>query len=523
MMRKITGLCLIAVTIAAGGAAAGCGGGAVPQPVAPAAESPRPAPGPGGSEKPGAPADPFALPPRPAEAELFALADADAKPVDVTVLQKAAKTKGIAPRPKACAAYETRAASKAGGDPLASAEPGERDARLVALEGQHPAAIPALRADLAPLECADAITDKKIPATGSVTGKHASVLVGLSLASKLSRTALAPPTMEDSNDKEKVKAFIKGPLAKWVVEQASAIEALSAAAAGLRGYGRGIAAVAAGVADLRLVDRIRSAPTPKGWDRELKAVYEAALDEALEPRKNRGRDAALVGLSELAQVGVLRDERVKSARALLAKLYGGRRIDALDALLLPEWKAPASPVPAYWEVAAPELGLHAEGVRLRPKCAGAACVDVARGRFEMGRTYWRRADFVEAAYAAKEAGADPHARLLLALSVTLAKGPNGAKEMMAAASPAALGLDHVEALDAVAAEGGPTAGMAAFDAAHLRALSVPEGDAAPAYLREVASRFKKSAPLLADSNDKKLAEQRADDADSAALAAEKKK
>lgn len=95
--------------------------------------------------------------------------------------------------------------------------------------------------------------------------------------------------------------------------------------------------------------------------------------------------------------------------------------------------------------------------------------------------------------------------------------------MMAAPSPSALGLDHVEALDAVAAEGGPTAGMAAFDAAHLRSLSVPEGEAAAAYLREVAARFKKSAPLLAEANDKKLAEQRADDAESAAFAAEKKK
>lgn len=517
MTRKITVLCLLATV---GGTALGCGG-AAPSPARPTAEAPRTSPEVRPTIAP-APRDPFALPPRPAEADLFAPPE-EGKRIDAALLQKAAKAKGIAPRPKACAAYETRAAAKTAGDPLATTDAAERDARLVALEAQHPLVIPALRADLAPLECADAITDKKIPPAGAVTGKHASVLVGLSLASKLARTALAPPTMEDTNDKEKVKAFIKGPLAKWVVEQASAIEALSAAAAGLRGYGRGIAAVAAGVADLRLVDKIRSAPTPKGWDRELEAVYEAALDEALEPRKNRGRDAALVGLSDFAALGVLRDPRVSEARALLAKLYGGRRIDALDALLLPPWNPPASPVSAYWEIAAPELGLHAGGVRLRPKCSGAACVDHARARFEMGRTYWRRADFVEAGYAAKEAGADPHARLLLALAATLAKGPNGAKEMMAAASPAALGLDHVEALDAVASEGGPTAGMAAFDAAHLRSLSIPEGDAAAAYLREVSARFAKSAPLLADANDKKLAEQRADDAASAALAAEKKK
>src|SRR5205085_11879151 len=160
---------------------------------------------------------------------------------------------------------------------LAENDPGKRDAALVAVGATKPDVIPALRADLAPIECADAITDKKIPQTGTVSGPHSHALVGLSLASKLARTALTPPTMEDTKDKEKVKAFIKGPLAKWVVEQANAIEALSAAAAGLQGYGRGVAAVEAGVADLRLVDKIRSAPTPKAWDKELKAVYEASL------------------------------------------------------------------------------------------------------------------------------------------------------------------------------------------------------------------------------------------------------
>src|SRR5690606_31947955 len=105
---------------------------------------------------------------------------------------------------------------------------------------------------------------------------------------------------------------------------------------------------------------------------------------------------------------------VTSARALLAKLYGGRRIDALDGLLLPAWTGTSSDVPAYW-VAASGIGLRGDGVPLRPDCSGesaAACrLDDARGRLEMGRTYWRRADFAEAAHAAKAAGSDPHARL----------------------------------------------------------------------------------------------------------------
>ena len=119
------------------------------------------------------------------------------------------------------------------------------------------------------------------------------------------------------------------------MSQASAIDALSAPASELTGLARGIVAIQAGLADLRLVDRIRSSPTPSTWDSELKAVYEAGLDEALEPRKTRGRDAALVGLLDFAAAGIMHDERVELARRLLSKLYGGRRIDALDAQ---EWR-----------------------------------------------------------------------------------------------------------------------------------------------------------------------------------------
>ena len=115
-------------------------------------------------------------------------------------------------------------------------------------------------------------------------------------------------------------------------------------------------------------------------------------------------------------------------------------------------------------------------------------------------------------YAAK--GSDhPEDRLILALSLALAKGPNGAAEMMRAQTPAALDLGHTEALDALVAEGGPLAGMAAYDAAHLRALSPPDGaDAAP-YLKDVAARFRKAESLLVDAAQKKTAAQRAAEVD----------
>ena len=136
----------------------------------------------------------------------------------------------------------------------------------------------------------------------------------------------------------------------------------------------------------------------------------------------------------------------------------------------------------------------------------------------MGRVYWRRVDFVEAAYAAK--GSDKlEDRLVLAVALALAQGPNGAADMMRAATPAALELRHTEALDALVAEGGPLAGMAAFDAAHLRALSPVEGEGAAAYLKDVAARFRKAESLLEDPAQKKMAAQRAADVEAIATSA----
>ena len=130
----------------------------------------------------------------------------------------------------------------------------------------------------------------------------------------------------------------------------------------------------------------------------------------------------------------------------------------------------------------------------------------------MGQISWRRVDFVEAAYAAKQ-GTTPEDRLLLALSLALAQGPNGAAEMMRAPTAAALDLRHTEALDALAAEGGPLAGWAAFDAAHLRSLSPPDGSDAGPYFRDIAARFRKAESLLTDPAKKKVALKRAEEID----------
>lgn len=516
----------------------------MPQAVSPA---PTPASTPSGTAPPssgptapGKPADAFALPAAPRD---DGAVEKDDAPLDLAAWKKAKTAKGVPPPPASCAAYAQRAPSKDGAgfvEALAEKDPAKRDARLVAM-GKLPAlagAWPnAVRADFAPVECGDAIVDPyldKYNGSPSEAPSAVRLVVGFSLAGKLARTASAPPVMGAIRDKEKVKAFVSGPLKTWLLEQSTAIEVLSSGAAGLKGYGRGVAAIEAGIAEMRLVDKMRSAPVPASWDPELKAIYEAALDEALEPRKKRGRDAALVGMSDFANEGILRDSRIDRARVLLTKLYGGRRIDALDALLLPAQPAPsmATPMdvaiastPIYW-LGNRELGLARDGRTLSRGLLPAMRGDgkklpdelrspYARTRLDMGRVYWRRVDFVEAAHAAA-GSAKPEDRLVLALSLALAHGPNGAAEMMRAPTPSMLDLKHTEALDALAAEGGPLAGMAAYDAAHLRSLSPPDGDDAKPYLRDVSARFRKAEALLTDAEQKKNAAQRAVEIDAIA-------
>ncbi len=523
---------------------AACGEAAVQQPAAPfspPAAIPTATPS-ADPQKPAA-ADSFALPAGPRDAPM----KPGSAPLRLDAWDAAIKAKGVAAAPAECAAYARRAAAKPAPADLVSAlatkEHGKTDAMLVALEPKldesEPGAARALRADLAPGHCADVIVDPYLASHRGIDSRASHVLIGLSLAAKLARTGTGKPSMGAAREKEKVKAFITGPLKVWMVEQSTAIETLASGAAGLTGYGRGIAALEAGIADLRLVEIIRTAPIPPSWDPELKAIYQSSLDEALEPRKTRGRDAALVGLGDLAQTGVLFDVRTLTAHMLLTSLYGGRRISALTDLMVPRPPDPIASTPLqtalvsaspFW-VDVLDLGVmedpdlacaFSRGIsqstrahfakappdKIKPELRAA----YARARFQMGQVYWRKVDFVEAAYAAKQ-GSTPEDRLILALSLALAQGPNGAADMMRAPSAFALDLRHTEALDALAAEGGPLAGWAAFDAAHLRSLSPPDGAEAVPYFQEVAARFRKAESLLAEPVRQKVATKRAEEID----------
>ncbi len=545
-------------------------GGATPAPASPRAAEPAPVDvGAPTTATPSAKAgDPFVLG---APLEDDPPVAKELKAPDLAAWTSAADVPGVPAAPASCVAFVQRKASKkapaceekgaamlALADALDQVDVAGRDSALVALEGcggLPKGAVRALRADLAPPECGDKIVDPWIASSAKATPNpilHA--LVGQSLGARLARTVGTAPSMKGAADKKHVLAYVAGPLRAWIEGQARAVESLSRAASGLATYGRGVAAVEAGLADMRFVERAREVPLPKEFeaDPELKTVYYATLDQALDPRKDRGRDAALVGLRELASLGIVQDARVARARALLGRLYAGRRIDALDALLLPALPAPskvtveerlAAKLPTFYAplvlgdatLREPNVLRASLGQGVPPtlretpnsdaRPTAATELVYAGGRALLGKTYFRAVDFDVAARAANPSrtvnkdgapsAADMDAAtLLVALGVAFHEGPRDAVALMQAPSPAALGLRNVAALDAVR---GAYQGAAAFDAALLLSIAPPEG-ANKGYFADVARRFHAAAALLQGA-DRGAAEERARAADEIAKAA----
>src|SRR5204862_3920397 len=113
---------------------------------------------------------------------------------------------------------------------VAEPSPDARDALLAAREAKATtdrSLLRLVRADAAPVECADALVDPYLAKkTTNAEDEIDHALLGLALAGKLARTAHGPPQMGTgpARDKAKVKSFIQGPLKTWMLEQASLIE-----------------------------------------------------------------------------------------------------------------------------------------------------------------------------------------------------------------------------------------------------------------------------------------------------------
>ncbi|HYO97204.1 MAG TPA: hypothetical protein VER33_21990 [Polyangiaceae bacterium] len=442
----------------------------------------------------------------------------------------------VPPPPSECAAYgqPTDTCPPAGAlapalvAALEQTEPRERDRQLACVErGAQGLAgvIRALRAELAPLACADAVVTPFLERRGApLDAQDENALLGLLVAGQMSRLVAKPPELSPPFDKPRFMQFLEQELKPWMVAQALAIGELSLRASRLRGYGKAVAAVEAGVCDLRFVQVVREVPLPAelAAEPEFKDVYFAALDEALEPRKARGRDAALVGLRLFYDLGALNDNHVARARLLLSQLYAGSRVDALDALLLPELprltattveERLAASLPTFYAsrlLGVPknpgeprllrafiERGLPRE---LRTALDAAALGDQARALYAVaearrGVLYFSGPAFKHAAELAAPLRGNPGAELTAAVSQALQSAPRDAAELMLGTGPRlGQGLGAAEPLELLAQRPGPFRGEAEFDAAFIRWLSPPQND--PAFWEDLAARFTRARKAL---------------------------
>ena len=364
---------------------------------------------------------------------------------------------------------------------MATKEPGERDRLLSCLESSTaftPGAIRALRAELAP-ECADVLALPLLePRRADITRNLEDTLIALAASGRLRRLVQKAPELSPPFDRARFMDFFQSTLKPWIVTQAAAIHDLAAVGPRLSPYAKGVVAVEAGLADMRFVSVVRQVPLPKEMsdDAEVRDAYYAALDEALEPRKARGRDAALVGLRELSNEGVVFDPRVQRARALLSEVYSGRRIDALDQLLLPELEpAPtdtserslAARLPSFYSgvlleratLDAPllralmERGLpKAFAARLAPdKLDAASKALLVRAWFDRGRVYFRAEDFAASAKLSEVDKPTAEQALYHALASALRDGPRDSSDLLLRGPELPAGTARVAELDHLAA------------------------------------------------------------------------
>jgi hypothetical protein len=398
----------------------------------------------------------------------------------------------------------------------------ERDSRLRCLESAQEAPaglVRALRADSAPRGCADVVVGEDAAVPGAAR-EVSETVIALGVAARLQRAVRQPPLPRPPFDKQQFIKHFKEVLTPWIREQAHAVDLLSQVGPRLTGYARGIVALEAGLADMRFVNVARSIELPEEMknDAEIRETYLVSLEQGLEPRVVRGRDAALVGFGELAKQGITNDARLKDARALLSELYAGRRIDALDRLLLPA-PAPlvtdtpalklAALLPAFYALklssspnvddpkllrarleqgVPPALWLSASP----PKSPELALL-AQRALFQLGQTYFWAEPFGKAA-AIEVPAQDAGATLVAALARLLAQGPRNAAALMLGPPTLPPALRETQQLDALARAKGPMAGLAEFDAAYLRSLAPPAND--PVFWREQATRFDRAQKKL---------------------------
>ena len=404
----------------------------------------------------------------------------------------------------------------------------DRDRALRGLEtcpDFAPGLIRALRADIAPLECADVVVGDQ-PPTQMFERAIQETLSGLAIAAKLDRLIEKPPELAEPYTRERFQTFFDEQMSPWVQGRLRAVFALARKGSKLQGYGRGIVAYASSVADARFVMFARSVPIPDelSQDPDVRDAYYASLDEALDPYKVRSRDAGLVALAEFSRVGVLHSERVTLVRRALSMLFAGKPVGALDALWVPIQTASiasttelelASMLPTFYagyilKDADPAnanflTALLSQGIpqSLRKKLDATELNPAisrlfGRALFMFGQTYWDRSSFSHCArlLTAPKNATTEDSRFIGALCEVLQQGPRSAADAMASWQALAP-LSDTSALDNFKNKKKLPKGYLAFDTAFIKQLATQPDTAAKTW-SEIAALYQQASSAVVD-------------------------
>ena len=392
-----------------------------------------------------------------------------------------------------------------------------------------PGLIRALRADIAPLQCADVVVGDQAP-TQMFERSIQETLSGFAIAAKLQRLIEKPPELEEPYTRERFQAFFDEQMTPWVQGRLRAVYALARKGSKLQGYGRGIVAFASSVADARFVTFARSVPIPDelSQDPDVRDSYYAALDEALDPYKIRSRDAGLIALAEFYRVGILHDQRVTLVRRALSMLFSGKPVGALDALWVPIDAAPLPTTPE--QELARILPTFYAGFILRdsdPANANFLTALLTQGLpqslrkkldetelnpaisrlfghalFTFGQTYWQRSAFAHCARLLNDPknAQTPDMRFVGALCSVLRQGPRSAADAMAnwqALAP----LSDTSALGDLKNKKKLPKGYLDFDTALIKQLATQPETSAETWL-EIAKLYEKASAAVVDADRK---------------------
>jgi hypothetical protein len=216
---------------------------------------------------------------------------------------------------------------------------------------------------------------------------------------------------------------------------------------------------------------------------------------------------------------------------LLSEIYSGRRIDALDKLMLPALGAVpqettdqklAAHLPTFYagfllgdvkpdaplfralleRGVPPALVEHLNATQLDD-----ASKDLfTRALIDRGRRYLRADDFATSARLSgldSKAKPSPDRALYHALGSTLQHGPRDASDVLLHGPLLPSGTGEVKDLDELAGQKNEVAPLAAFDAAYLLGLVPPQND--PKFWDDLAKRFDAAARALRAPEQKKAA------------------